>query len=540
MRMRARAACAWIAVGFAACGPGGKGTHPNDDAGPGSADAAVPTPDAFDGPWSDFPVDPIIDPGGAPATSGTLFGDPAGGAQTGGPCLIEPEIGTLFPRNWLRPRFSWVPTGSENLYELRLTAGNEANPLVVYTNKTTWTMPAVMWSALSSHIQDAPITVTVRGATLTGQTLSSGPEKGSAGDIAIAPADAPGTIVYWTTSNGTALRGFQIGDENVRDVMRPTNSSSQCIGCHSSTPDGTYIGFSSSQDPGNGDPTTLGLLAGDGTFAAPPFVTASARTLMSRVNQEMPTFTSMHWKDGDHVALTMFPTGATPKFEITWTDLEATSTGQGTGWGVLARGGDTNPAAYASFAHTVDAILYVSSSFVRSGVTVTHGNLMTVPYNNRAGGTATPIAGAATTQYNEYYPTFSPDDRLIAFNRITDGLESYNDRAQAELFIIPPAGGTPQRLAANDPTTCSGRTSPGITNSWPKWAPAVTSTGNKRYYWLTFSSTRGPASRPQLYITAVVDDGVTRRTYPALYLWNQPATESNHTPAWDIFDIPVN
>ena len=25
----------------------------------------------------------------------------------------------------------------------------------------------------------------------------------------------------------------------------------------------------------------------------------------------------------------------------------------------------------------------------------------------------------------------------------------------------------------------------------------------------------------------------------ALYLWNQPATENNHTPAWDNFDIGV-
>ena len=25
---------------------------------------------------------------------------------------------------------------------------------------------------------------------------------------------------------------------------------------------------------------------------------------------------------------------------------------------------------------------------------------------------------------------------------------------------------------------------------------------------------------------------------PALYLWNQPPTESNHTPSWDNFKIP--
>ena len=27
-------------------------------------------------------------------------------------------------------------------------------------------------------------------------------------------------------------------------------------------------------------------------------------------------------------------------------------------------------------------------------------------------------------------------------------------------------------------------------------------------------------------------------TYPAIYLWNQPPDEDNHTPAWDVFQIP--
>ena len=92
------------------------------------------------------------------------------------------------------------------------------------------------------------------------------------------------------------------------------------------------------------------------------------------------------------------------------------------------------------------------------------------------------------------------------------------------------------RSSTDRPWT-SGRTSPGVTNSWPKWAPAVGVVGPKRYYWLTFSSTRSAAGNPQLYVTPVVDDGTTVTTYPALYLWNQPANENNHTPAWDNFAI---
>ena len=40
-------------------------------------------------------------------------------------------------------------------------------------------------------------------------------------------------------------------------------------------------------------------------------------------------------------------------------------------------------------------------------------------------------------------------------------------------------------------------------------------------------------------MTAVTVDEINiYANYPAIYLWNQPATSSNHTPAWDRFMIP--
>jgi hypothetical protein len=36
----------------------------------------------------------------------------------------------------------------------------------------------------------------------------------------------------------------------------------------------------------------------------------------------------------------------------------------------------------------------------------------------------------------------------------------------------------------------------------------------------------------------VVDEVGQMTTYPALYLWNQPSTDGNHTPSWDDFVIP--
>jgi len=515
------------AVLIVACAPKHDAGTPHD-AGP---------PDAFAGPFPDFPATPIVDPS-APGNSGMLFGAPGTGAQSGGPCMYEPEVGTLYPQNWLRPRFSWVAQGTENLFEVSITAANEVNPLVVYTAMTTWTMPADIWTALSAHLVEQPLTVTVRGATYDGTSaLTSGPEIGTSGAIQIAAVSAPGAIVYWTTSHGTGFRGFHIGDETVQTVATPTDdaSSTLCIGCHSSTPDGKYIAYSLTDDAGNGDPAMLGLMTSDGTHAKPPFVSAAAQPLMARLNQELPQFSPLHWQTGDRVALNMFPTdGVTQNgaFAIMWTDLEATDP---SGTGFIARNGDAGHAASASFAHTNDTILYVSAPTVSSGVTVTAGDIWTVPYGNRMGGSAAPVMGA-NTGANEYYPTFSPDDKYIAYDVAPGGQSSYAN-VDAEVYVIPSSGGTPVRLTANDPPACTGAMSPGVENSWPKWAPDATAANGKTYYWLTFSSTRDAAAIPQLYVTPIVDDGTSLTTYPALYLWNQPADEHNHTPAWDNFQL---
>ena len=65
--------------------------------------------------------------------------------------------------------------------------------------------------------------------------------------------------------------------------------------------------------------------------------------------------------------------------------------------------------------------------------------------------------------------------------------------------------------------------------------------GNK-YYFIVFSSARNNGTKrfgARLYVTPVVVDTAGKiTTYAALYLWNQPETEDNHSPAWDTLVIP--
>ncbi len=469
--------------------------------------------------YRDFPAAPIVD-AGAPATAPTLFGPT--GELSGGPCLADPQIGTLFPNNWVRPRFTWIATGGENLFELRISAKNQDDALVVYTTATTWTMPANVWTGLSQHTVDQPITVSVRGATYSGGSLTTGPELGSSGMIRVAPVSAPGAIVYWTNSSGgMLLRGFKIGDENLKDILSPTDAGTTCVGCHAPTPDGAYVGFSAT--------VGIGLLSSDGQHLTPSYISASAQSLMARPDQQEPVFSKLHWTAGDHVALTMYQS------KIMWTDLEASSVAQGTGWDFLARNGEARNAASASFAHTSDTVLYVATSdAVSQGVIVTSGDIETVPFNNRAGGVPTIVTA---TSDNEYYPSFSSDDKYVAYNRVPAGMTSYNN-AQAEVYVVSAAGSAmPVRIAANDPPACTGKASPGVTNSWPKWSSGAPDNGGRRFYWMTFSSTRSGTQR-QVYVAPVVDSAGTLTTYPALYPWNQAASDDNHTPEWDESSVP--
>src|SRR6476620_1525104 len=63
-------------------------------------------------PLTDFPTDPIFVDPTIPTNAPALFG--ADGSAGSAPCITSPEASTLMPRNWLRPRFDYVPTRSEN------------------------------------------------------------------------------------------------------------------------------------------------------------------------------------------------------------------------------------------------------------------------------------------------------------------------------------------------------------------------------------------------------------------------------------------
>ncbi|HET9957069.1 MAG TPA: hypothetical protein VFQ61_21380 [Polyangiaceae bacterium] len=427
--------------------------------------------------------------------------------------------------------------------------------------------------------------------------------------------------VRWTGQigeNGATLRGYY----DKPKVAGFTDGQVRCIGCHTSTPDGLSVIFTDDWPWPKAVASVSDM--GGAVGAVPTWLTPGARALLKLPWLGTQTMSKAHWKQGDRIMVTSY--GVKTKngkvrdkpwygldydnndriqtHQLAWFDLEANITvndtvalnaeeygekqdarnnavtaAQGKAWGLIATG-DTQSAVSPSFKNDGTAIVYTVTDYTPDGhpdYTGKVADIKTVSFGaNRAGGTGQPVKGASEANYLEYYPSYSADDKFIAFTRApavssTSPDGPYYNRF-GEIMVVPSEGGTATPLAANAPNSCAGdNVQRGIINSWPKWSPDVFKAHGKTYYFAIFSSARkygdefstqfqlptstasafqGLTDSSQLWLAAiVVDESGNITTYPAQYIWNQnrlaaaggAATNvqfSNLTPAWDPFVLP--
>ncbi len=407
----------------------------------------------------------------------------------------------------------------------------------------------------------------------------------------------------------------QVQQEVLTNDQHNTRNS-RCIGCHVGTPDGSYVSFvdawpwpavlaNVSPDAtmhGKALPGYLGCNVALGT-ACP--TTAGATGIATAIQYAWGgpmAFSKAHWTDpatsGERIGIMAsqmvdfnnpYATNNAAPGQLMWIDFNSTATAmannglqvpvKGTAYGYLSTGDTTPPkraAGFPNWSADGNTVVYVSAVCPNPGQSNSSGpagqgcgtqdgrlgtgpaDIYQVPYNDKAGGTATPVPGASSPELDEYYPALSPDQSFLAFTAVPSPDYLYANK-KAELYITPfgsaPGAGAaakPVKLAANTPPACSGKVSPGINNHWPRWSPKVTSSGGKTYYWIIFSSNRygTPPQKDaighmvevsQLYVAAIVVSGEFHQvaTYPAIYLYNQDSSRLNTTPAWQDFNIPI-
>jgi hypothetical protein len=509
-----------------------------------------------------------------------------------------------------------------------MTADNQEGQLVAYTMSESWVMPPEVWGKLRFHqITDkVKINVWVQGGGGSEVTFRTAPVGAGGGSLVFWAAkpsevdknletnctkDAMGMPVASCYENDSELRGFKVGDETTRAVLkigqvqqmsRDNNSKPskvRCIGCHAATPGGDYVGFN------DGWPWR-GVVAGvseTNVGMTPSYVTQGGIQDMWQAALGVMTFNAKHWSDGpptDRIVITSYSLTTikqndwynapkNPRPNLAWFDLASPPvplvngngnfTGdinnpqlifpiEGVNMGFIPRKGDSRGGTTPNWSHDGTTIAYTSTDAALDGRLDNqpapnpnpnnethnqgHADIWTVPYNDRMGGDAKPVKGADTTTHEEYFPAFSPDDRLIAFNRVPASQPMYAN-PNSEIAVVSAQNGVNAAvLRANTPPACTGRQSPGVNNHWAKWSPAMGAGLEGTYYWLVFSSNRtdiAPVTSTyggkrsiqisQLYVAPVImDETGIPKSYPAIYLWNQSRETVNTTPAWEVFQIP--
>ncbi|HEX3854713.1 MAG TPA: hypothetical protein VHW01_27310, partial [Polyangiaceae bacterium] len=380
--------------------------------------------------------------------------------------------------------------------------------------------------------------------------------------------------------DGAELRGYY----DTTKLPGFVDGQVRCIGCHTTIPDGSGVIY------GDDWPwaKAASSLSMGSVGAIPANIGAGAQSIMKTPWWGQQTMSKAHWMAGDRILVTSYgttfksgtartkPWQGLPTYDSTnpnnddkikwhqlaWIDMESNASidvavtdtpdygnalntremqataAETSAWGIIQTGDTGVSDVSPNLSHKGDQIVYTTTDYSPDGHPDTQAksaDIRVVPYNNKAGGASQALMGASDPNYLEYYPSYSGDDALIAFNRApavsaTSPDGPYYNRF-GQIMVIPAAGGTPTPLVANDPVACAGDdTTKGLINSWPKWSPDVFSFGGKTYYFVVFSSARkyadefssqfqlpsnplstfaGLSSSSQLYLAAIVVDNMT-------------------------------
>jgi len=88
-----------------------------------------------------------------------------------------------------------------------------------------------------------------------------------------------------------------------------------CIGCHTATPDGAYVGFTGNYPW----PNALASVEGGSSGAMPPFLGGAGISTLTQDWHGIITFSGKHWSAGDHIAITSQSTQAVdPNANLVW------------------------------------------------------------------------------------------------------------------------------------------------------------------------------------------------------------------------------
>jgi hypothetical protein len=420
---------------------------------------------------------------------------------TNGPEILYPTDATAIPRNLDPMTFQWEGSSGQGF---RLRLWNDTTGVEVFTTDWNWTGSETEWTSIVDRFAGSTVQIQVSelrsGSAAIGDTTS----------LQITTDYIDGAVYYWAPSQSAIVR-LPINATEPEPFV--TGTVFNCAGCHALSPDGSRIAYTRSS---GGTPIgNLGVIATD-----------DARTQIQPevISGYYPSF----GPDNVHMAVAR------------GSGITIVNTDTGEDAGVLPRP-DGFAATQPAWSPVNDTIVFASGPGGGAGDALgalgTSGSGLAVVTRQN---TSTPwrdsrwlLESGALRRPGEtlFYPSISPDGNWVAFNRADSAAGAGSSPPSSELWLsssnpdAPWGGIFLERAQGPD----------GTTNSWPKWAPA----GSSSRLWVAFTSDRAYGrlgeGNSQIWIAAVDPNQALLGDDPSASAYWMPAQElgaSNHVAYW--------
>jgi hypothetical protein len=450
----------------------------------------------------------IIDPTG-PADPATLFANATEDA-TRAPTIAYPLDKILVPPNLGQFDVHWRNGQVVNdLFEV--TMANSFVDVRIYTKGTDaqqpfWTVfaPDTWYPIASSREQ---LTLKVAGLSTAAPTTKG---TAAAQKVDVTNENSQGGIYYWTSSSPAGVWRYDIAKPNVAPApfWDQASAPSGCMGCHVLSRDGKRMAITLDSAGGRGAVYTVAdrKAINDPNAASPlrwNFATFNAAA------DKLVTIESgkMFLRAADGTALSTDP-------------LPSVATGAAA----------THPELAPDDKHLVNAEFTQGDD-----LTASVGSIVIRTFDNATNTFGTPtVLVPAGADYGNYYPSFSPDSKWIAFTRTRS--VSYDDHSAENWLVKADGSAPPIQLGVTNLTG-------DLTNSWARWVPFGQTFGaqNEPMFYLTFSSRRPFGVRipgggqPQIWMTPIFPARAEAGMDPSGNAFRVPfqnVTTSNHIAQW--------
>jgi len=439
--------------------------------------------------------------------------------------ISYPYQDSIFPPEIASPQVTWVDVEKKNnRWLIAVTFTNNSSPIYSISSKNQWEIENHIWETIKSRGATGSIQLNIYGFNSTSPEyiLSTGMVS-----FGIAPTGVEAAILYRQVPLPFPIKNIEqmkwrLGD--IASYQQPKiilQGLKFCASCHTSSADGKYLSMEMNygNDPGAQfiAPVNKKLTLSQEDFfswndVSRPGILPLSRGLFGRMsphaNYALATVNEISLAlltNDSAFSQVFFPTYGILGYYSVATKSFAPLAGADNFDYVHANPDWSPDESHVVFARAKtknqvhDNIMDVSPKFKDEDIHSLNQryniqfDLYRIPFNNGAGGQATPLEGANSNTMSNYFPRHSPDGKWIVFTQSKTGIMLQPD---SKLFIIPASGGTGREMRCNRK----------LFNSWHSWSP------NSR--WLLFSS-KVNTPFTEIFLTYVDENG---KDYPPVLL----------------------